>query len=732
MQQGAIWAGQQPGNSGGASNASAASAAPKNIIPRNKNIGKVAINSDSNLSSSTEDLLALAGKTHLRAFTNSPSPSGTPRGISPMGSTSNLPAGGESSEDVSANYFPQHPDHHPQQQQQQQQHQHQPQQQQQTPTKPRSSFGTSTMSELPAMIFPSVPAMFDASPQFNNFAQVQQQQQRLPVVHPSGVGQLPNVAAHHPTPTPAGAIVVPSAVGNHISPSSPAAAAGASHGVVPPRLHLPMSPNGSPATQVCRYYAQGYCSRGEKCTFLHTADAAAVLAEQDKNGASGNAEKRSPRPISSPTRYLNMNLPECVGQIFAMCKDQHGCRFLQRKLDEDGLPAVAAIFEEVIEHIVDLMSDPFGNYLCQKLIEHSNNEQRLAIVRGVAPHMVAISKNMHGTRAVQKTIEFLGSSEEIRLVRDALRGSVVGLIQDLNGNHVIQKCLHKMEPNDNQFIYDAVAQHCVQVASHRHGCCVMQRCIEHASESQKMQLVNEIRNNALALVQDAFGNYVVQYVLDLGMEAVCEAIATKFLGHLYYLSTQKFSSNVVEKCLKVGNARTIAIISRELAEFQNPNLVVGGDGHASQDLIIQLLQHPYGNYVVQTALQEALTKAPREWHMMANRIRPFLPILRSTPYAKRVQGLLSPPKLPSLDDAPILSQPTVHANLIANSAPVVAADTRPVVPPQQQPQQPQPSQSHHQGRRQQPKEGKRHAGPPKSRAGRNPQQSNGGGHSGNK
>src|SRR5690606_24665281 len=35
--------------------------------PKNKNLGKVVINSDMNLSSSTEDLLSLAGRTHLKA-----------------------------------------------------------------------------------------------------------------------------------------------------------------------------------------------------------------------------------------------------------------------------------------------------------------------------------------------------------------------------------------------------------------------------------------------------------------------------------------------------------------------------------------------------------------------------------------------------------------------------------------------------------------------------------------
>lgn len=102
---------------------------------------------------------------------------------------------------------------------------------------------------------------------------------------------------------------------------------------------------------------------------------------------------------------------------------------------------------------------------------------------------------------------------------------MVVLIKDLNGNHVIQKCLNKLAPEDNQvrslkqcartvsecavqFIYNAVAANCVEVATHRHGCCVLQRCIDHASDQQRIQLVNEITYNALTLVQDPYGNYV--------------------------------------------------------------------------------------------------------------------------------------------------------------------------------------------------------------------------------
>jgi hypothetical protein len=53
-------------------------------------------------------------------------------------------------------------------------------------------------------------------------------------------------------------------------------------------------------------------------------------------------------------------------------------------------------------------------------------------------------------------------------------------------------------------------------------------------------------------LQDAFGNYVVQYVLELGQADASRAVIRMLGGHFAELSQQKFSSNVVEKCLKLG------------------------------------------------------------------------------------------------------------------------------------------------------------------------------------
>ena len=65
-----------------------------------------------------------------------------------------------------------------------------------------------------------------------------------------------------------------------------------------------------------------------------------------------------------------------------MAKDQNGCRFLQRKFDEGGAASIAMVFPEVLDNLIELMVDPFGNYLIQKLLDRCCEEQRLQVLIG--------------------------------------------------------------------------------------------------------------------------------------------------------------------------------------------------------------------------------------------------------------------------------------------------------------------------------------------------------------
>jgi len=60
-----------------------------------------------------------------------------------------------------------------------------------------------------------------------------------------------------------------------------------------------------------------------------------------------------------------------------------------------------------------------------------------------------------------------------------------------------------------KFIFEACSEHCIEIGSHKHGCCVMQRCLEKGREHQKLQLADVIIRQLPSLIEDPYGNYLV-------------------------------------------------------------------------------------------------------------------------------------------------------------------------------------------------------------------------------
>ncbi|KAK9110678.1 hypothetical protein Sjap_018738 [Stephania japonica] len=324
-------------------------------------------------------------------------------------------------------------------------------------------------------------------------------------------------------------------------------------------------------------------------------------------------------PFLLPLKYNSLS--EVQGYIYVIAKDQHGCRFLQRKFDEGNAEDMRIIFDGIINHVVELMMNPFGNYLIQKVLDVCTEEQRMAILLMVASpigQLVEISLNSYGTRAVQRLIDTVKTRQQISLVVSALEPGFLKLIKDLNGNHVIQRCLQCLSNEDNKFIFNAAARYCVDIATHRHGCCVLQRCIGHSTGEQRKILVTEISANGLLLAQNAYGNYVIQYILELKIPFVTEKLTSQFRGNYVHLSVQKFSSNVIQKCLKVFDQENQSEIIHELLSAPRFELI---------------LQDPFANYVIQTAL--SVSKGPLH-AALVEAIRPLAANLRTSPYCKKI------------------------------------------------------------------------------------------------
>ena len=294
-------------------------------------------------------------------------------------------------------------------------------------------------------------------------------------------------------------------------------------------------------------------------------------------------------------------LEALLGQIRRLSRDQVGCRLVQQALEEDGPTAATMILHEGLPFWGEAMVDPFGNYLFQKMLEKVTPEERVMLIKNVSLRLVNASLNLHGTRSVQKIVELCAEDEKeghgaeleenaSSVLTAALAPAAARLCIDSHGNHVIQRILLRLGTKYSKFVFDAVAASVGDVARHRHGCCVIQRCLDSPPSESRAYLVHCIVDRSLDLMQDAYGNYVVQYVLDVCCDEDVHAVCESVVGRVNLLAIQKFSSNVMEKCLERCSDRVKEAYLLEMSDSER---------------VRELMMDPFGNYVIQRALSVA-------------------------------------------------------------------------------------------------------------------------------
>ncbi|KAF8406236.1 hypothetical protein HHK36_008321 [Tetracentron sinense] len=328
--------------------------------------------------------------------------------------------------------------------------------------------------------------------------------------------------------------------------------------------------------------------------------------------------------LQTHPRYLS--LEDLRGQMVSMAKNQHGHRFLQKKFEEGNADEIEMIFSEVKDYMGELMLDQYGNYFVQKLLDVCNEEQTTLVLISVTSDgwkFIIICLDTHGTRAVQKLLERLTTPEQIYRVMLALSLNPVSLTKCTNGHHVIQNCLKYFSAEDNKYLLNAVADNCVEIAKDKSGCCLLKQCVQHSQGELRERFMAEITENALILAEDRFGNYVVQYILELKTPHVTADLLRQLEGRYASLSVDKYGSNVVELCIKMSGEEQSTRIIMELINSSD---------------IFTLIQDPFGNYVIQRALEKSKGHI---YNSLVNQILLHSPSLRCHPYGRRVLERIS-------------------------------------------------------------------------------------------
>ncbi|KAJ6630821.1 armadillo-type protein [Mycena sp. CBHHK59/15] len=320
-------------------------------------------------------------------------------------------------------------------------------------------------------------------------------------------------------------------------------------------------------------------------------------------------------------------LRDITGFVVEFSGDQHGSRFIQNELTTASSEERQSVFDEIVpENTLQLIQDVFGNYVIQKLFEHGTQAQKTVLANTMEGHVVYLSSNLYGCRVVQKAIESILPDQQVAFVRE-LEPHILKCVKDSNGNHVIQKVIERVSPERLGFVSTFIG-HVFELASHPFGCRVLQRCLQHLPDVQTRPLLDELLHNYTTnLMQDQFGNYVIQFILEHGHAQDKAQVVAQLRGRMLIMARHKFASNVCEKALIFADLEARRLLIEEImTPSSKPDGVMP---------IVTMMKDQYANYVLQRALGVA---EGEQKDALINIVRPQLLSMRrhSTAYSKHL------------------------------------------------------------------------------------------------
>jgi hypothetical protein len=275
-----------------------------------------------------------------------------------------------------------------------------------------------------------------------------------------------------------------------------------------------------------------------------------------------------------------------------ICREQSGCRLLQKKIDEQPKQASEIYYKIIQNSITDLSCDQFGNYFVQKIIEHISLEQLDDLLKKrISNSFCQIGLNQYGTRVLQKLFDKIVHHEHlVQYFAYLMQPCLFQFIIDPNATHIIIKFASHVQSPINDFLITFLGENMHEIAMQKHSCCTLQKCIEYSNPKQKHFLLLAIANISSKLFTDQYGNYVVQFAMSVSDFEINRIIVLNYLNEVNTFSSQKYSSNVIEKSLDCCDEQTKQLIIEKIC---------------NQKMVSTLLFDMYGNYVLQKAMSLA-------------------------------------------------------------------------------------------------------------------------------
>jgi hypothetical protein len=286
-------------------------------------------------------------------------------------------------------------------------------------------------------------------------------------------------------------------------------------------------------------------------------------------------------------KYIN-SLP--MPLVNFLCT-QRGILEIKKKLDKTSNEYKILLVNILGKQgLLKIMNNVYGNYFFQQLIKNKDKSFIELIITYIGEDLIEISKDFQGTFCIQALLDEISSFEEEQKILNSIKDYEMEMAFNKNATHVLQKIVLLFPDKHRLNLNEIILNNFIALSLDSNGICLIKIFMKtNTLISNKKRINDKVTNNFIILAENPYGNYGVQYLMELWKEDELKDIKDKVEKNIHELSLQQFSSNVVEKAIEIfTNENRESILKKLCFEKQ---------------IFINLINNKFGKFVINKAIK---------------------------------------------------------------------------------------------------------------------------------
>uniref|UniRef100_A0A0E0DBL4 PUM-HD domain-containing protein n=1 Tax=Oryza meridionalis TaxID=40149 RepID=A0A0E0DBL4_9ORYZ len=149
-----------------------------------------------------------------------------------------------------------------------------------------------------------------------------------------------------------------------------------------------------------------------------------------------------------PPKYIKLIHASFYGKAMVLSTHPYGCRVIQRVLGWCDDPEILkGLMSEIVEGVLELAIDQFGNYVIQYVVEHGGESVLAMMVMRLKGLMVMMSCQKYGSNVIEKCLTFgsihdrltMAAEWVVDLIVTVVNRNFFRLIHNIHGRHVLAR-----------------------------------------------------------------------------------------------------------------------------------------------------------------------------------------------------------------------------------------------------------------------------------------------------